>query len=246
MPILLQDILNEGVFDRGVLKCVFTAGGPGSGKSYIIDQIFGLPKRSSLTGLGLKVINSDHAFEVFLQKNGIDPKDLGKIRDEDPEFYGSVIDTGRDKTGPGIRQKAFRMVSATRKMYMEGKLGMIMDSTGADPSYIAGRKAEVEAAGYDTAMVFVNTTLDVALKRNRGRERSISEKLVEDLWNKCQSALGEYRSIFGNRVYIVENSEGSDPDSGVKRAVRRFVDAPVSNPIGKQWMETAKIVRKKG
>ena len=81
MAILLKTLLNEGVFDRGVLKCVFTAGGPGSGKSFIIDQIFGLPKRSSLTGMGLKVINSDHAFEAFLQKNGINPKELGKIRD---------------------------------------------------------------------------------------------------------------------------------------------------------------------
>lgn len=244
MAILLKTLLNEGVFDRGVLKCIFTAGGPGSGKSYIIDRIFGLPKRSSLTGMGLKVINSDHAFEAFLQKNGIDPKDLGKIRDTNPEFYSSVVDTGGDKTGPGIRQKAFRMVSATRKMYMEGGLGMIMDSTGADPAYIAGRKSEMEAAGYDTAMVFVNTTLEVALKRNRGRERSISDELVEGLWNKCQSALAEYRTIFGNRLYIVENSEGSDPDYAVKRAVRRFVDAPVDNPIGKKWMETALIVRK--
>jgi len=244
MAILLKTLLNEGVFDRGVLKCVFTAGGPGSGKSFIIDQIFGLPKRSSLTGMGLKVINSDHAFEAFLQKNGINPKDLGKIRDEDPEFYSSVIDTGRDKTGPGIRQTAFRMVSATRKMYMEGRLGMILDSTGADPSYIAGRKSEVEAAGYDAAMVFVNTTLEVALKRNSERERSISNELVEGLWNKCQSALGEYRTIFGNRLYIVENSESSNPDSDVKRAVRRFVDTPVVNPVGKKWMETALILRK--
>jgi hypothetical protein len=212
MPILLQDLLNEGVFDRGVLKCVFTAGGPGSGKSYIIDQIFGLPKRSTLTGMGLKVINSDNAFTAFLEKNGINPKDLGKIRDEDPEFYSTVIDTGRDKTGPGIRQKAFRMVSATRKMYMEGRLGLIFDSTGADPAYIGGRKSEMEAAGYDTAMVFVNTTLEVALERNRSRDRSISESLVESLWRDCQKALGEYRSMFGNRLYIIENSESSDPD----------------------------------
>ena len=243
MPILLQNLLNEGVFDRGVLKCVFTGGGPGSGKSFIIDQIFGLPKRSTLTGMGLKVINSDHAFTAFLEKNGINPKDLGKIRDEDPDFYAMVVDSGY-RTGPGIRQKALRISSETRKLYMEGRLGVIMDGTAVDPDYIGSRKLEMEAAGYDTAMVFVNTTLEVALQRNRDRERTLAESLVESLWRGCQAVLGEYRSMFGNRLYIIENSESSNPDSDVKRAVRRFVNSPVANPIGKKWMETALIVRK--
>ena len=31
----LKQLLEEGVFDKGILKAVFMAGGPGSGKSYV-------------------------------------------------------------------------------------------------------------------------------------------------------------------------------------------------------------------
>ena len=34
------EVIEEGVFDPGILKLVFTAGGPGSGKSFLADLIF--------------------------------------------------------------------------------------------------------------------------------------------------------------------------------------------------------------
>jgi predicted kinase len=244
MAILLKNLLNEGPYDKGVLKCVFTAGGPGSGKSYAISDIFGLPKGASLTGLGLKVVNSDAAFETFLRKNGIDPKELGRIKDENPAFYSTVIDTGEGKTGSGIRQIAMRMSSKARRFYAEGRLGMIVDGTGANPEFIRGRKEETEAWGYDTAMIFVDTTLEVALERNRLRDRSLSDHVVRELWGDCQHALNEYRSMFGKNLYIIENSGRNPVDSSVKKAIRRFVDGPVANPVGKKWLEQALLMRK--
>ena len=41
----LMDLLNEGVYDKGILKAVFMAGGPGSGKSYITKGLFGIPEK---------------------------------------------------------------------------------------------------------------------------------------------------------------------------------------------------------
>ena len=41
----LKQLLTEGVFDKGILKAVFMAGGPGSGKSYVAQEIFGIPKK---------------------------------------------------------------------------------------------------------------------------------------------------------------------------------------------------------
>ena len=45
----LMDLLNEGVYDKGILKAVFMAGGPGSGKSYVASQIFGIPKKINVS-----------------------------------------------------------------------------------------------------------------------------------------------------------------------------------------------------
>ena len=58
--IILQ-MISEGVDDPGILKCVFMAGGPGSGKSYTAMEIFGIDKKlqSSFSATGLKSVNSD-------------------------------------------------------------------------------------------------------------------------------------------------------------------------------------------
>ena len=85
---ILEQMIIEGVDDPGILKCVFMAGGPGSGKSFTAMEIFGIDKKlkSSFSSTGLKSVNSDSAFEAGLKKNGIDPKDLARIEKEEPEL----------------------------------------------------------------------------------------------------------------------------------------------------------------
>ena len=39
--LIREFLLNEGIYDPGVLNAVFMAGGPGSGKSYTAKEIFG-------------------------------------------------------------------------------------------------------------------------------------------------------------------------------------------------------------
>ena len=41
---ILEQLVLEGVDDPGILKCVFMAGGPGSGKSFTAMEIFGIDK----------------------------------------------------------------------------------------------------------------------------------------------------------------------------------------------------------
>ena len=55
--------LKEGVYDPHIFKAVFLAGGPGSGKSFVVGRTLG--------GTGLKIINSDEPFERYLVKTGL-------------------------------------------------------------------------------------------------------------------------------------------------------------------------------
>ena len=55
-----KEFLAEGVYDKNIFKAFFLAGGPGSGKSWVSAK--------TLSGAGLKVINSDSAFESLLKK----------------------------------------------------------------------------------------------------------------------------------------------------------------------------------
>ena len=57
--IKLKDLLEEGVFDKGILKAVFMAGGPGSGKSYVAGEIFGIPKKINVSIENINLFGSD-------------------------------------------------------------------------------------------------------------------------------------------------------------------------------------------
>ena len=58
---ITKPFIQEGINDPGILKAVFFAGGPGSGKGYVSKGLFGIPKTTSVSAYGLKVVNQDKA-----------------------------------------------------------------------------------------------------------------------------------------------------------------------------------------
>ena len=58
-----EQILSEGLYDPGIFKAFFLAGGPGSGKSFVTKNVF--------VGSGLKIVNSDIIFEKSLKTAGL-------------------------------------------------------------------------------------------------------------------------------------------------------------------------------
>ena len=55
---------------------------------------------------------------------------------------------------------------------------MIIDGTARDYDAIARQYQLLSILGYDCYMVFVDTDLNVALERQKGRERKIPEYIV--------------------------------------------------------------------
>ena len=240
---ILEQMIIEGVDDPGILKCVFMAGGPGSGKSFTAMEIFGIDKKlkSSFSSFGLKSVNSDSAFEAGLRKNGIDPKDLARIEKEDAELWDKIT-----ATPGGIRDRAKQLTAKQKKFYEAGRLGMIIDGTGHVYSKIAKNKKHAESLGYDTYMVFVNTSLEVAKERNEKRDRVLPDDLLEKSWKDVQNNLGKFQNLFGGNFRIVDNTVYKPIAREVQKAVNKFVRKPIYNPIGKQWIENAKALKKAG
>ena len=237
----LTDLLNEGVYDPGILKCIFLAGGPGSGKSKVSKEIFGIQGVASFSASGLKSVNSDTAFEAQLKKNGIDPKDLAKIEKEQPDLWDKIT-----KDPNGVRELAKQTTQKIKAFYEEGRLGMIIDGTGDDVAKIQKQKQRAEALGYDTFMVFVNTSLEVARHRNSMRDRVLPENLLIPIWKECQNNLGKFQTIFSNANFrIVDNSkDGNNISKDTKKHVDMFVNSGIKNPIGKKWVTTQLMLKK--
>ena len=219
--------LSEGLYDPGIFKAFFLAGGPGSGKTFVTSSAF--------AGSGLKLVNSDVAFERGLKKANL------SLSMPDEETYFRNI----------IRQRAKALTISQLDKYVDGRLGLVIDSTGRDYDMIARHHNMLQQMGYDCYMVFVNTSLEVALARNARRERSIPEYITKNSWNGVQSNMGRFQRLFGMSNFIVVDNNKSDLElttltmNRVSKIVRKFINSPVSNYRAKQWMKKELEARKR-
>ena len=250
----LKQLLTEGVFDKGILKAVFMAGGPGSGKSYVASQLFGIPKKMNISIGGLKSVNSDTEFEFLLKKYGFATYGTGKLDiDKWPdEVFDMIAGGDEDSENMTLRKKAKLMTKDRKEKYMEGRLGMIIDGTGHKYEKLKKEKEQLEKLGYDCYMVFVNTSLKVAHQRNKERERRLPENILEKSWKDVQNNLGKYQGLFGSNFAVVDNSKFLKPEDAqkkfgmiTKKYINKFIKSPVKNYIGKKWIKHQMILRGK-
>ena len=259
----LMDLLTEGVYDKGILKAVFMAGGPGSGKSYVAKGLFGIPENINVSVSGLKTINSDTEFEYFLRKFGFDTEtgagygkgtlDLDKWPKEVWDMVGGDQSPEDAENNPNLRAMTKKYTMMRKAGYMNTRLGMIIDGTARDVSKIADEKRELEKMGYDCYMVFVNTTLPVAQERNKKRARRLPPKLLEQSWRQVQANIGKFNGLFRGNFMVVDNSKFLDEKQAqtkfsmlVKKGVGKFISKGIKNKIGKKWFKNQLILKKQG
>ena len=240
--------LVEGVNDPGILKAVFLAGGPGSGKTYVAKGLFGIPERLNISQTGMKMVNSDKELKYLLNKFG-----FGTDLDSLPDEVFSNLTNPKDPKYSGLRNFAKDLTAERRRLYQNGRLGMIIDGTGDDFKKISMEKAELEKIGYQTYMIFVNTTLEVALERNENRDRVLPEKIVSDSHKEVNRNIGAFQGLFGSSNFmIVDNNEYKTEDQAkkrfkmlVKQGLGKFVKSPIKSKKALSWIRKQKILRGK-
>jgi len=246
--IKLSQILHEGYKDPGIFKAVFLAGGPGSGKTYIAKGLFGIPDKVNVSHTGMKMVNSDKELKYLLNKFG-----FGTNLDALPDEVFSNLTNPKDPKYSGLRNFAKDLTAERRRLYQNGRLGMIVDGTGDDFQKIAGEKAELEAIGYQTYMIFVNTTLEVALERNEKRDRVLPQKIVSDSHKSVNRNIGAFQGLFGSSNFmVVDNNDTIDEEKAkkrfkmlVKQGLSKFVKAPITSKKAQSWIRKQKILRGK-
>ena len=222
-----REYLNEGVYDPGIFKAFFLAGGHGSGKSFVTQSAF--------AGTGLKVINSDRVFERELRKANLSIK----MPDEE-EYFRNII-----------RQRAKQTTSSILDKYIEGRLGLIIDSTARDLNAIQGQVSLLKGMGYDCYMIFVNTNLEVALERNKKRPRQVPEYIVKDNHTKVQANIGAFQRVFSpNKMLIVDNNRSEkELVSMVLNQASKFIRSRLTtkpeNGIAMNWIKKELELKKR-
>ena len=219
--------LQEGLYDPNIFKAFFLAGGPGSGKTFVTRGAFG--------GTGLRVVNSDAAFENALKKNNLSLK----MPDSEAE--------ARDM----LRARAKATTDKTMDLSIKGRLGMVVDGTGRDYDKINYQVSLLKQLGYDCYMIFVNTSLEVALERNRRRERTVPEYITKQSWTKVQSNIGKFQNLFGMDSMIIVDNSKDDRElttvtmGKVDKSVRRLLRNKVKSYTAKRWMASERKARRR-
>lgn len=209
-------MINEGINDPAIFKAVFLAGGPGSGKSFIVGK-------SALIALGFKLVNSDDAFEAALKN--------AKMEATPENIYSD--------RGQILRARAKELTAKKKRGYLEGRLGLIIDGTGKDYDKIKGQVGQLKSLGYDVSMIFVNTNIDSALSRNRMRSRSLPDDKVSEMWRSVQNNMGKFQRLFGRDMHLIDNSEGHDYERDVMATYKYLVkwsNLPPKNNIASTWI----------
>ena len=243
-------MINEGVYDPGIFKAIFLAGGPGSGKSFVGSELIGIPKGGfrnidmSFAPSGVKLVNSDPEFEYFLKKVGVDPKDLGSLSDEAFKQLTEPADSPR--------AKARKIRDSKEKLYTQGRLGLLIDGTGDNYAKIKKKNIELKKLGYDTYMLFINTTLEVAQQRNAQRDRKLPDKLVKKIWTDVQKNMGRFQGLFGSNFKIIDNSDKRVPKRESRlfpkelySAINKFIKSPVKSGLAKRWIKRQLELKKR-
>ena len=207
--------ITEGVYDKGIFKAFFLAGGPGSGKTFVTQNVF--------SGSGLKLVNSDQQFERKLiaadYSLSMPPEEI----------------TGREI----IRQSAKRLTADLMTNYLMGRLGLIIDGTARNYPLIERQVQLLRTTlGYDSYMIFVNTSLDVALERNAGRIRRVPVDVTKQSWKTVQSNMGKFQYLFGRKNFVIVDNNNANEDilKKIAKKIRTMMSNPIQSFTAKRWI----------
>ena len=224
----LKVFLDEGVFDPSIFKAIFLAGGPGSGKSYIAGK--------TTVGMGLKLVNSDDTLERLLKKHNV-PLDFTTLSPDQTAKKDMLRTRAKELTFGQMKVKSFKGKGAL-DLYIAGRLGLVIDGTGKDFDDIHRQASYLKKMGYDTYMIFVNTSEQVAQQRNLERPRKLRPEKVKEFWLSVQQNIGKFQAYFrpSNFIVVDNNKAGEDVFKQVSKRIRKLVGKKVTNPIAQQWI----------
>ena len=196
---------------QGKPKAIFMAGPAGSGKSFISQK---------LVPSNFNTINVDDTYEELLKSSGIGMK-LANMSPDELKKSGELMGQARKATDAKLQD-------ATKNAK-----NLLIDSVGGSSKMLLKKKAELEALGYETAMIMTYVSPITSLERNKQRDRSLLPSIVIRSWRDVNTNIDAYRQAFGNNFSLVN----LDPEDANKDFDENFIYKNYIEPLGQVGKE---------
>ena len=187
------------------------AGPAGSGKSFISQK---------LVPSNFNTINVDDTYEELLKSSGIGMK-LTNMSPDELKKSGELMGQARKATDAKLQD-------ATKNAK-----NLLIDSVGGSSKMLLKKKAELEALGYETAMIMTYVSPITSLERNKQRDRSLLPSIVIRSWRNVNTNIDAYRQAFGDDFTLVN----LDPKDANKDFDENFIYKNYIEPLGQVGKE---------
>ena len=145
------------------------------------------------------------------------------------------------------KHKLYEFSRDSRREAIRQRQPLIITGTTNEQYNIIAIREELEELGYETMMVFVNTSNESSRKRNEGHERMMAESVRQERWEVTQLVAEKFNQEFKkylefdnsvdlNEATEFETSEKEEDISIIYEMTNWFFDTPVQNEIAESWM----------
>jgi predicted kinase len=196
---------------QGKPKAIFMAGPAGSGKSFISQK---------LVPSNFNTINVDDTYEELLKSSGIGMK-LANMSPDELKKSGELMGQARKTTDTKYKEA------------LANAKNILIDSVGGSSKMLLKKKAELEALGYETAMIMTYVSPITSLERNKQRDRSLLPSIVIRSWRDVNTNIDVYKQAFGDDFTLVN----LDPEDANKDFDENFIYKNYIEPLGQVGKE---------
>jgi len=139
------------------------------------------------------------------------------------------------------KQKLSEKTSDQRREAIRNRGPLIINGPADDHNRMFTIKEELEELGYETSMVFVDTTNEASKERNEKLAKMIAESVRHDKWKLAQTCKESYLQSFSNFIHFNNSSSLEEIEEDITdtyEKINRFIENKNYNEIAFSWLES--------
>jgi predicted kinase len=138
------------------------------------------------------------------------------------------------------KQKLSEKSNDYRREAIRNRGPLIINGPADDHTRIITVKEELEELGYETVMVFVDTTNEASKERNERLSKMIAESVRQEKWQLAQTSKEAYTQNFENFIDFDNSASLESIEEDITETygkINRFIEEITYNDISYSWLE---------